>query len=203
MILLLLACAPTAKDSDSGSPGTTDSGTTGTTDSGTTDSGTDPGTTAGLPDPRDQMVRDAHDCQEVQGTPQAGGTVYYWGEYLGDSTNGWQGREILYYFANDTAKGAGLSDCTVAWTSTAVSASPGRCKECSVAMAVTGVGDAGGTTCDPALFDQSDFATTYALKLPGDGTAQWFYADSGDAFAAGYTDATGANFLSASTCAWF
>ena len=132
-----------------------DSGTaSGTT--GTTDSGTDSGTTGALPDIRQTMDRSAANCQELGGRPAPGGNSYFWGEYLGNDQDGWVGEEKFYFFANDTAKANGLTDCEFAWTSVGVKADPGKCTNCTLGMGVTAVVDLAATTCDPGIFSDAD-----------------------------------------------
>lgn len=174
---------------------------TGTPADADTDSDTD--TDTDLPDARDGLANNADGCQDVGGTPAAGAARYFWGEYVGDSTNGWTGVEAAYVYANDEWIAVGGEDCVAMWVVSATSTSTGACPTCEVGVSITAVYDLVNSTCPESMYGD-DFATAYAVDQAADGIASWYYATSGEALGAGFwADGGGMNFLSARGCAWF
>lgn len=193
--VLLISCNTTKPGDSTGILDSTEADTDTDTD---TDADTD---TSGPADIRDQMVRNAADCQELSGTAQLGGNSYYWGSFTGSAAEGWVGEEKFYFFANETAIAAGFQDCEFTWSSIATEADPGRCPNCDIGMAVTATPS--DSTCDPTLFSDPGYSVGYAVDTPGNGSSHWFFASSGNAFADGFATETTLSYLSAASCRWF
>jgi hypothetical protein len=149
------------------------------------------------------MVADASGCEDVSGSTVPGGARYYWGEYLGNATDGWTGTEAVYVYANDTWIGYGGADCVSYWVTTATATSTGACPTCEAGLSITAVYDAVNSTCPDDMWGTDGWSESYAVDFDA-GAANFYYAGSGNAIGSGYGDEeVGANFLSDRACVWF
>lgn len=161
------------------------------------------GDTQELFDVRSEMVETAEGCEDVDGTPTAGGREYAWGEYDKDFDGTWRGSEAVYFFANESWIESGGSDCFILWDASAVGGSLGDCRDCELGLSVTATVDEYGTDCpDDMWYGRSYFTAGYAANQEADSTASWIFSGSGKHFADGYWVSGSTNFLSDAECVW-
>lgn len=165
------------------------------------DTDTDTDADADLPQDARAGIDPTKDCEKLQGQTHPGGAAWYWGEYLGNETDGWTGQEVWIFYPNSTAVAGGMSNCEVTWPATASATTTGSCAGCDLGLAV----EAGAATssCGPDVQEMEAFSVDYAVKRLGDQTANWFFASSGNVLGTGYHAEGGLNYLTEGTCVWF
>ncbi|HJN75446.1 MAG TPA: hypothetical protein QGF58_16070 [Myxococcota bacterium] len=212
MTLLLFSFACGDKDtSDSGSEADADTDADSDTDTDTdsdadadsdtdtdadadTDSDTDTDT---LTDPTEGI--DTTYCDTASGyEDQAGATSYYTAWY--DKAD-WTGTERWLLFG--TSEWNGGLDCEVVWTITATQTDANTCNSCNYGLSFDAEVDTGSTDCPSDLWDPAPWSYTYDVRENDDGTADFFFGDSGNQFASGYYDSTAVNWITERTCVWF
>ncbi len=155
----------------------------------------------GLKDIREEMARNADNCQELQGDALPGANSYFWGEYEGNEAEGWFGTEKFYVFVNDTLAEDGATDCEVTWVVTGGYTAPAACSGCEVGMDVTATLDS--STCEQGMADDANFSVTYSVDQISGGDARWFFGSSGTELGTGYWNEKGMNYLTEPSCRWF
>lgn len=205
--LVLGACSE-----DFAGDGTTDGGTgdggAGDGGGGGGDGGVGGGSLTGELPPVDEDL-DQGGCEDVSGTALPGAAVYFLGAYV-DGDDGWEGREEVRVFANDTWAAGGGADCSVVWVLSASEADAGACGNCDLGLSVSAQLDLSATTCAKDLYEgEESWASSYAVDLTEDTTVStWYYAETGTWLGAGYAlgtaeAPTALNYASEKTCWWF
>lgn len=203
--LLLFAACGTADPTDTSSPadtaGSADSADTGDTQD-TGDTGDTQDTGPAIPDARDAMIRNADACEEIGGhTDVPAAEEYYWGQFVGNETDGWTGEEAWYLFGNTAWHASGREDCEVHFTVTAVKGNVGKCASCDVGLVAHAEVDLATTTCSPGQYAGYEVMDEpYAVELLGDGSADWSFPSSGTVFGHGYWVEGALNYLSDGGC---
>ena len=156
-----------------------------------------------LTDARTNIVETAEGCEELDGTSQAGGREYAWGEYERLFDGSWLGSEAVYFYANSASTQEGVQDCFILWDVSAVYGSVGNCRDCDLALAVNATVDEYGSSCPETMWQsRSSFSTGYAVEQAADSTASWQFSESGNHFADGYWIPEASNFLTEPECVW-
>ena len=165
------------------------------------DTDTDTDADADLPQDARTGIDPSEDCEKLQGQSHPGGAAWYWGEYLGNETDGWTGQEVWIFYPNRTAVAGGMSNCEVTWPATASATTTGSCAGCDLGLAVEA--GAATSTCGADVQEMEAFSVDYAVKRLGDQTANWFFASSGNVLGTGYHAEGGLNYLTEGSCVWF
>lgn len=168
------------------------------------DTDTDADSDPGLPDLTDQMEPDYCDNQSAGHESWVGATEYYLGELVRQGSSGWAGTETLYIFATTEWESNGGADCVAVWDLTGTTASPSGCGSCDYAIAIDATLNTTATTCGSTFtLNAETYSVTYDVAEPGDGSASFYFHDSGNPLGQGYTNEQGVNYLSNRSCAWF
>ncbi len=190
-------------DTDADSDTDTDSDTDSDTDTDT-DSDTDTDTTGVLPDVSEDLDPDASRCESYYGTRAAGAKGYWWGEFEGSATDGWDGTIHWVLYANTTWVEEGGADCEAVWSVTALPSDVAYCADCDIGMYIQGFIDRSQTTCEESVyFNYQTLSAVDELRLRDGGYADWY--NYGYTLGSGYwagEDAEAVNYLSAAACVW-
>lgn len=141
-------------------------------------------------------------CDDFEGTPIDGATVYFVGEFAfdGDSVSG---TERMLVFANPAWVDSGGADCTIAWGMSGSKDEPtASCGSCDYSLQVSGTVDVSLTDCPDDLVEgEEGFSNTYNVKLDGD--VATFYFPSGDVLGQGEWSGSAVTFRSERTCQYY
>jgi hypothetical protein len=158
-------------------------------------------------DPEQDPVWDTIDtegCEEVSGSSDVPGAVsVYVGEFT-KSGSTFAGKETWALYANAAWKATGEDDCKIVWNITGVTSGTGSCSSCDYGMSISATLDVGATTCPEGLYeDEESYTVTYGVAEPGDGSATFYYASSGNKLGVGLATSTTVSYASEERCAWF
>ena len=170
------------------------------------------GTVDDVDDIVDDLDYDTSDCEQIEGQPVPGAVSYFVGSYRDMDDGIWRGVEQWVLIANerwieveDELPSSGV--CTVTWTMTAVeSEDTGACAACDLGLDVSATIDLSNTDCPEGLYEapsDQNWTASYALITGADGSAQWFYAGSGNPLGAGTNGGGVADYVTAAACKWF
>lgn len=138
-------------------------------------------------------------CQDVNGSPAAGASVYYQGSFTYGNAE-INGTEYVHHIANEHWD---YGDCTITLGLTGVETTPVGCTTCDLAFSITATLDQGNSDCPEDLQeDYSSYSTIYNIELYDDGTTEWFF-DSGNQFASGTHNGDRITYLSEEMCQWY
>lgn len=143
------------------------------------------------------------ECQDVNGTPVPGAAVYYAGTMvLNGSTV--SGVENVFFIANDAWIGTGNDDCEVTLAVSGSVTDPLGCAICDTAISIAATMVESQSTCPAGLQqDYQSYTVTYDIQRLDDGTANWFFHESGNQFASGSHTDTSLEYLSDAQCQWY
>lgn len=172
-------------------------------DSATGDNGGDTGSTATW-DPYNGLAG-VTACDKVSGTPAAGATGYFVGDYsISGST--FQGVEDWVLFANQAWIDAADTgrDCTMRWNVVGNVEEPSSCIGCTDELVVQATFDAGVSDCPEGLeqYEGTDFVTRYYVNASDPNNASFSF-ESGTEFASGVLSSARGAYLTEYSCNWF
>lgn len=142
-------------------------------------------------------------CQDVNGTDVPGAAVYFSGTMV---RNGGtiSGLEHAYFIANETWKDLGEDDCTVTISVSGSTGEPLGCAICDLSVEIAATMIDSASDCPEALQeDYESYIVTYDVQTLDDGTANWFFHESGNQFATGTHTDTELQYLSDAQCQWY
>ena len=142
-------------------------------------------------------------CQDVNGTDVPGAAVYFSGTMV---RNGGtiSGLEHAYFIANETWKELGEDDCTVTISISGSTGEPLGCSICDLSIDIAATMIDSASDCPEALQqDYESYIVSYDIQTLDDGTANWFFHDSGNQFATGTHTDTELQYLSDEQCQWY
>jgi hypothetical protein len=190
-------------DTDADSDADTDADSDADTDA---DSDADADADTGpLPDLTEEMDTSAAVCSTYYTEERAGAKGYWWAEYHGSRTDGWEGEVHWVLFANDTWKAEGGADCETVWYATATAAEPTYCADCDLGMLTSTMVNRPATTCPESVyFNYQNLNYPYDIRLRDGGYSDWYYYNysAGNGYWLG-DDVTDLSYLSAAACVWF
>lgn len=208
-LLLSLALGLTACSTAYGDKETDDGDGDADTDVGGGDGGG--GTVDDIDDIVDDLDQDTSDCSEVEGQPVPGAVSYFVGSFLDQGDGTWRGVEQWVLIANDrwmeTEPLVEDGMCKVTWTVVASeSEGTGACAACDLGLDVSATIDMSNTDCPEGLYEapsDQNWTASYAVLTNGDGSAQWFYATSGNPLGDGTNAGGVADYVTEKSCKWF
>jgi hypothetical protein len=142
-------------------------------------------------------------CQDVNGTDVPGAAVYFSGTMV---RNGGtiSGIENVFFVANDTWKDSGEDDCSIAISVSGSTGEPLGCSVCDLSVEISATMIDSASDCPEALMqDYESYIVTYDVQTLDDGTANWFFHESGNQFASGTHTDTELQYLSDAQCQWY
>lgn len=84
------------------------------------------------------------------------------------------------------------------------SSAAGACSSCDYGVRVDATLNAGQTTCPEGLYKgEESYSVTYGVDEATDGTAEIYFASSGNLLGRGYGNGTAFNYVSDVSCKWF
>ena len=196
--------APPEGDTDTDTDTDTDSDADADADSDTdadADADADSDTDADpLPDLTEDLDQDV--CEDGPG--DEGATTYYLGTYLNNRGAPLVGTEQWIWYANSQWEAVGGADCVVTWNVVGTECSTDACTDCDIGIIATAEIDIDATTCPEAGYaDLESWEERYAVRYNEDGSADWFFATTGNPLASGFWNEAGQNFVTAASCWWF
>lgn len=169
------------------------------------------GTIDDVDDIVDELDWDTSDCEEVEDQAVPGAVSYFVGSYADQGNGTWRGTEQWVLIAND--RWQELEDmvadgvCTVTWTVVATeSDGTGACAACDLGLNVNATIDMSNTDCPEDLYsDPTDmnWDAAYAVLTNADGSAEWFYQNSGTPLGSGTNGGGVADYATDKSCKWF
>ena len=178
LLFLLIACGDADTDKD---------GTIATPTDGHVDAST--------------LINDG--CQDIDGTDVPGAAVYFSGTMV---RNGGtiSGLEHVYFIANETWKDLGEDDCTITISVSGSTGEPLGCAICDMSIDITATMIDSASDCPEGLQqDYESYIVSYDIQTLDDGTANWFFHESGNQFATGTHTDTELQYLSDPQCQWY
>lgn len=143
------------------------------------------------------------DCQDFDGTPLAGAAVYFAGTMAVNGSTV-TGVENVYFIANDTWIEAGEDDCEIAISVSGSVGDPLGCTICDMSVEIAATMIDSQSNCPEGLqVDYESYTVTYDIQTLDDGTANWFFHQSGNQFATGTHSDTSLEYLSDAQCQWY
>lgn len=145
-------------------------------------------------------------CEDVDGSPLAGATSWWIGEYDLDLDGGeGSGTEHWILYANDEWELNGGWDCSIVWSVYMSVIETGACSTCDFGLFAEATPNASESDCPANLFDNEGvpFESTYDVRLEDDGTAMFYYADTGNLVGEGYGTTSEAAWVYEGGCVWF
>ena len=142
-------------------------------------------------------------CQNVNGTDVPGAAVYFSGTMV---RNGGtiSGLEHAYFIANETWKELGEDDCTITISISGSTGEPLGCSICDLSIDIAATMIDSASDCPEALQqDYESYIVSYDIQTLDDGTANWFFHESGNQFATGTHTDTELQYLSDEQCQWY
>ena len=143
------------------------------------------------------------ECQDINGTPVPGAAVYFSGTMV---RNGGtiSGLEHAFYIANQAWNDTGNDDCTVAISISGSTGEPLGCPVCDISVELSATMIDSASDCPEGLqVDYESYFVTYDVQQLDDGTANWFFHESGNQFASGTHSETELQYLSDPQCQWY
>lgn len=146
-------------------------------------------------------------CEGFDGTPVAGATSFFAGDFRVDQETGdAEGLEYWLLKANDRWQELDEEDCKVVWVVKAEVAE-GSCNACDFDLIVEGTMNDALSNCPNGLQDlEAEWSERYAIIQLPDGSLIWhFVREDGDVaeFADGFWDGTRFVFVTEPTCMFF
>ena len=151
----------------------------------------------------DMSTLENENCQDVNGTDVPGAAVYFSGTMV---RNGGtiSGIENAYFIANETWQDLGEDDCSIMISVSGSTGSPLGCGICDLSVEIAATMIDSASDCPEQLQqDYESYIVTYDVQTLDDGTANWFFHESGNQFASGTHTETELQYLSDSQCQWY
>lgn len=159
-----------------------------------------------IPEPLDNPHPYDSDCDGFEGTPVAGATGWFVGEYAFVEDDRVEGYEAWALLANDEWKeAAGADDCTLIWNVAGVVGEPENCPSCQFSMTIDANLNLNESDCIPQFIQAHNqpFTETYNVRENSDGTTEFFFAASANLLGVGTSDNQQANFRGEPRCFFF
>lgn len=174
----------------------------------TNDTGTDPDSPGGGGDlddlPNLTSNLDTGGCDSVNDSELAGATAYFYGGFAESGAGLYEGEERVLLYANPTWSTEGGADCEAVWSVSAEEVDVVSCGGCDLGLQIDATLDPGLTTCDTQIVaGEETFSVRYDVDTADDGTATFYFANSGDFLGQGFHEDGAYNYLSDKTCWWF
>ena len=164
---------------------------------------TDTSTTSVIDDINTNLTEDAS-CDGYDGTPIPGGTSYFVGAYTINGTDV-SGEERWVILSNDTwAQTDDGGDCEIVWTMIGAVQNPTNCGACDFGLAASGSVDRSRSTCPDELFaGEENIQVSYSILRSSSGSANWYFASSGNPLGEGTYTETSISFVTEGECVFF
>jgi hypothetical protein len=143
------------------------------------------------------------DCQAINGTEVAGAAVYFSGTMV---RNGGtiSGLEHVFFVANEAWKDTGNDDCSINISISGSTGEPLGCPVCDISVELSATMIDSASDCPEGLqVDYESYFATYDVQQLDDGTANWFFHESGNQFATGTHTDSELQYLSDFQCQWY
>ena len=167
-------------------------------------SGTDPEDER-IPDPFEDPYPADPNCNDFEGTPVAGATGWFIGEFEIDG-NSVEGYEVWALLANPAWEETGEGyDCQIVWNMSGVVEPPVNCASCEHSLVLDANINYDASTCTPRLIQTEDqpFTVVYNVRENSDGSTDFLFAESSRMLGTGTSDNSSANYISDSRCFFF
>lgn len=191
ILFMILACGQAEKD-------TSDTEQTGTEQ---TVVNSDPTDTSSL-----TKMSECETVTNSDGDEQdlSGATSYFLGSFSIDGTSV-SGTETWALLSNDTwAATPDGGDCVVVWNVSGSTTDPVSCGACDLGLTLMANVDEGLTTCPQGLWsDDSTQQLAYDVLRASDGTATFYFANSGNTLASGTHSGDNVVYTSDGECVYF
>lgn len=157
--------------------------------------------TAALPDLTQDLAHGT--CEDWRDNTIPGADGYFAGEYTvhGQTVTG---RERWILFANQSWKEKGGADCVIEWNLTGQTGPVGACGDCDLGLKVSATLSVTTTTCLEGLWKKEQkFDVAYDVKRNADGSAVFYFNQSGKQLGQGYHQGDKLNYITEHKCNWF
>ncbi len=148
-------------------------------------------------------------CQDRNGTEHPGAEVYFSGTF-GLNGNTVRGVEHTYYMANDAWIETGVDNCVIITNVAGNVIEPSGCSNCDLAVSLSTTVNDNDSDCPTGLIEDYKFflqesgnTETYDIQRFDDGTANWYFHESGNSFGTGSHDDESLEYLSDFQCQWY
>lgn len=158
-----------------------------------------------IPDPFDSPFPYDPDCDGFEGTPVAGATGWFVGEFAIDG-NSVEGHEVWALLANEAWENTGEGyDCKVVWNMAGVVEAPVNCASCEYSLVLDANLNYDASDCTPRLLQSEDqpFTVTYNVRELSTGETEFLYAESSRLLGVGTSDNDSANYVTDPRCFFF
>jgi hypothetical protein len=145
-------------------------------------------------------------CSDYDGVQVAGATSWFVGEYDVDFSAGEAtGTEWWVLYANDPWTSAGGRDCAIEWTVHALVTDVSACATCDFGLYAEGIPDLEASDCPEELedFEAIPWDVTYDVRVDADGTATFYFGDTGTLVGTGFALDDHVEWRRDSACVWF
>lgn len=115
------------------------------------------------------------------------------------------GTEKWILFANEKWITRGGNDCDITWNMKGRTGKPGSCADCDISLVMTGFPQVDASKCPEGLIkkEAKQGEMKYDIMRAPDGTAHFYFHDSGKRLGQGYHGGDRVTYVSEHKCVWF